>query len=549
MKRKAISIIWLLFTAAPALGDVIQDGDAAWNKGDYPTAFAKFNEAALQGDARARWQLGMMYELGLGVKQDPNAAYAWFKMSAEQGNTLGENSLGDAYAGGLGIAQDWASAVHWYELSVAQGNQWAEYSLGDVYYYGNRGVAQDYQRAIALYKLSAQQGDAEAQYSLGFMFYNGVGVATDYFSADSYYAQAANGGNAQAQVALGTAYKDGRGVPQDFQSATKYFRMAARQGNLLGLANLGESYFNGQGVDKDYKKAYTFENLAAAQLTGDLQQVMTKQRDQAAALLSPAQLAEAQSEASRCLGSNFAQCDLGDGVADTARAAPPPKMSQRQASASQASTKKSPELIATGSGFFVSGAGHVVTNAHVVSGCSRVKAAGEVLKVVTVDGQSDIALLAAPNPSPVYAKLRGGRGVRLGEAVVTVGFPLHGLLGSDPIITTGVVSSLAGLNNDRRDIQISAPIQPGNSGGPVLGADGSLVGVVVAKLDAIKVAGAIGDIPQNVNFAVGVSTLQSLLNANSVPYALVGDPSTPAKSTAQIAAEATKYTVSLECWK
>src|SRR6266478_224338 len=97
------------------------------------------------------------------------------------------------------------------------------------------------------------------------------------------------------------------------------------------------------------------------------------------------------------------------------------------------------------------------------------------------------------------ARLRGGRGPRVGESVVAVGFPLTGLLSSDPIVTTGIISALSGLRNDRRRIQITAPVQPGNSGGPLLGENGSVVGVVVGKLDALKMVKVTGDIPQNVN--------------------------------------------------
>ena len=134
---------------------------------------------------------------------------------------------------------------------------------------------------------------------------------------------------------------------------------------------------------------------------------------------------------------------------------------------------------------------------------------------------------------------------RIGESVVAVGFPLRGLLSSDAIITTGTISALAGLRNDRRNIQITAPLQPGNSGGPLLGENGSVVGVVVGKLDALKLSELTGDIPQNVNFAVSVGTLQSFLNANGVPYAI--DDSADIKTSTEIAAHASRYTVLLEC--
>ena len=169
---------------------------------------------------------------------------------------------------------------------------------------------------------------------------------------------------------------------------------------------------------------------------------------------------------------------------------------------------------------------------------------GQISKI-SIDEQSDLALYIASEKPRAFARIRGGRGAKSGESVVAVGFPLSGILASDPIVTTGVISALSGLRNDRRTIQITAPVQPGNSGGPVLGENGSLVGVVVSKLNAVKMAAILGDIPQNVNFAVSLGTVQSFLNANDVPYVLSEDGTT--KSTTDIASKATGYTVLLEC--
>ena len=126
-----------------------------------------------------------------------------------------------------------------------------------------------------------------------------------------------------------------------------------------------------------------------------------------------------------------------------------------------------------------------------------------------------------------------------------MGYPLAGLLASAANISTGIVSALAGIGDDSRYLQISAPVQPGNSGGPLLDASGHVVGIVTAKLDAIRTLDVTGDIPQNVNFAVSLGTLQSFLNANGVDYVL--DDSKETKSPADIAADASRYTVLLEC--
>ena len=203
----------------------------------------------------------------------------------------------------------------------------------------------------------------------------------------------------------------------------------------------------------------------------------------------------------------------------------------------------------TGSGFRVSGQGHVLTNAHVVRGCTevRIPPSGPV-EVLARESSSDLALLRAPaGTAPVVAQFRQGRGIRPGANVVVLGYPLRGLLASGANVSTGAVSALAGPDDDRRLIQITAPVQPGNSGGPVLDAAGNVVGVVVAKLDAVRIARSTGDIPQNVNFAVSAGTARAFLDGEGVPYETA--PSDDAMEPVEVAAAARKFTVLVECWK
>jgi len=141
--------------------------------------------------------------------------------------------------------------------------------------------------------------------------------------------------------------------------------------------------------------------------------------------------------------------------------------------------------------------------------------------------------------------LRQGRGVRLADSVVVAGYPLTGLLSSGLNVTTGAVSALAGPGDDRRLIQMTAPVQPGNSGGPVLDSSGNVIGVVVSKLDAVAVASINGDIPQNVNFAISLGTLQAFLDANAVDYG-TRVSSTP-KSNADVAEIPRAASVQIEC--
>ncbi len=108
-------------------------------------------------------------------------------------------------------------------------------------------------------------------------------------------------------------------------------------------------------------------------------------------------------------------------------------------------------------------------------------------------------------------------------------------------------TALAGPDNNRRLIQITAPVQPGNSGGPVLDQFGHVVGVVVARLDAIKLVRRTGRLPQNVNFAISEGTARAFLDANNVPYEV--EQSDKALPTPDIAAKAREFTVRVECCK
>ena len=106
---------------------------------------------------------------------------------------------------------------------------------------------------------------------------------------------------------------------------------------------------------------------------------------------------------------------------------------------------------------------------------------------------------------------------------------------------------MSGMGGDTRLIQITAPVQPGNSGGPMLDSAGNLMGVVVSKLDVIKTSKYTGDIAQNVNFSINVNVLRSFLEANSVNYeTATTDKAVPATVVAE---KAKGFTILVECWK
>jgi len=206
----------------------------------------------------------------------------------------------------------------------------------------------------------------------------------------------------------------------------------------------------------------------------------------------------------------------------------------------------------TGTGFVVA-RDRVLTNHHVIDGCNAITirtANGRTLPATMparVDVQRDLALLAVPNdPGPILP-FRANP-VRRGESVVTYGFPLAGLLAAGPTLTTGEVSALAGLANNEQHFQISAPVQQGNSGGPLLDRQGHVMGVIVSKLNAQRIAQRTGDIPQNVNFAVkGTEALGFLRRAGVEPTLRESAPTE--LSAAEVGERAHASTVFIRCEK
>lgn len=195
-----------------------------------------------------------------------------------------------------------------------------------------------------------------------------------------------------------------------------------------------------------------------------------------------------------------------------------------------------------GSGFFVSPDGHIVTNAHVVEGCTSITAGGQPVVLVDQSDTFDLAILKGA-ASEHFAKF-SDEPARLNSDVTAVGFPYAGMLGGLNV-TRGSVSAVKGFDNNAVRMQITAPVQSGNSGGPLISADGSVVGVVVSKLDAVQVAAKLGDLPQNVNYAVRGELAKLFLIQNGVAPEEAGRG--PKLAPEDLAELAKNYTVFIEC--
>ena len=231
-------------------------------------------------------------------------------------------------------------------------------------------------------------------------------------------------------------------------------------------------------------------------------------------------------------------------------ARPPGQVARPGGPTGPGTPRPEPRAVSSGTGFVVAPR-QIMTNQHVAQGCTAMRArlaSGQEIAatVIAMDAERDLALLRTEaDPGPILIFRRTAE-VRRGENVVTYGFPLAGLLSSGPTLTTGDVSALAGLGDNARQIQISAPVQQGNSGGPLLDLRGQVVGVIVSKLNAQRIAQATGDIPQNVNFAVKHTEAVDFMREHGVQPQME-DPSGPLRTAAEIGEVAHASTVFLRC--
>ena len=203
----------------------------------------------------------------------------------------------------------------------------------------------------------------------------------------------------------------------------------------------------------------------------------------------------------------------------------PPRVSSMPAPAGdpEAPSPGSAPVRGTGTGFFVGDDGLVLTNNHVIEGCGSVSIEGRPAKVVSRDSVFDLAAVKPSSPlSPARSLVFAENDPGLNSDITVAGYPLQDILGGFNI-TRGSVSSLSGIDGDKKVIQITAPVQPGNSGGPVVNSDGDIVGVVVSKLDSTYMLENVGDVPQNINFAVRGDMAKYFLVSNGHSITERGD--------------------------
>ncbi len=519
---------------------------------DYGKAAYWFRKAAEQGEAFAQSMLGNLYAGGDGVIKDYQKAAKWYAKAAEQGNKLAQVNLGCLYRSGLGKPQDFKKAYYWFTKASEQGFDKATFYLGQLYYWGE-GVPKSIKKAFELYRkagdwgrfaISIEKGDAKSQYGTGSLYERGQFLMKPNFKkAAHWYTKAAEQGHEKAQFVLALQYYWGEGVPENYKKATYWFSKAAEQGYelaqkaqaaLRGNANaqysfallyadgkkflknynkafhwltkaaeqghnaaqdyLGFLYSTGKGVPQNYVMAYVWKSLAAARgYNGAI-----KSRNRVERKLTPTQLAKAQELATRM------QYKIDN---------PSKEMGSSESASEPTITKQ--KIIGSGTGFLITEKGYILTCNHVIDGASSIAIwlNGKSYPAVPsrIDKHNDLALLKITGQFQPLA-FSSKRTAQMGQNVFTLGYPNPTIQGINAKLTKGSVNSLTGLQDDLRLYQVSIPVQPGNSGGPLFDMSGNVVGVIMAVLDAKNVFKYTGSIPQNVNYAIKSNYALALLD-------------------------------------
>ncbi|MEW8403997.1 MAG: tetratricopeptide repeat-containing serine protease family protein [Candidatus Thiodiazotropha taylori] len=375
---------------------------------------------------------------------------------------------------------------------------------------------------------------------LGRMYYQGKGVKKDYEKAYTYASRAAEDGDQLAQYLLGVMYKEGRGVKKSIKKSNRWLKRSALQGNSDAQKALGVNFFFGNGVSIDYVESYKWINLANSSDKYDFRETLNK----IGALMTKKEVALAQQKSRE-----FVAVEEKWGNRDAIK---PGELKT--------------ERIKTGTGFVLNSKGHVATSYHVVDDCQQIKAkrlpkvgikpwhidwdTGRTeyinVKLLSYDKANDLAILAFPGEYENYVYLEIKNTPQLGSQIVVAGFPVPEVLSDDLRISVGEINSLEGIKGDDTKYQISASIQKGNSGGPLLNKYGNVIGVIHSTIDTGKFMKYIGDVPQNLNFAVDIKYLVELLESSKITFN-TGEQSIE-ESIDSVASNAKRYTTIIECW-
>src|SRR5579862_5687067 len=286
----------------------------AYNRGDYAAVLSECEAAAKAGDPGCEDLLGVLYSEGKGVKVDPVAAARWFRLAAEQGNPTAAYNLGLCFENGEGVPKNSKEAEKWYAIA-------------------------------------AEKGIPQAQGRLGILL---IGNHNDWKEGVKILRPAASAGVLEAQFTLALAYELGNGVKRNARLAVKWYEEAADHGFTGAQSRLAGIYERGELVDSDFKEAYFWYAVALRDPKDP-----SRKDDEAGLKRTAAKLNKRDLDDAAAIARDWQPKAVEIG---TAR-----RTTKRKAGSETAERKGGPQLFATGSGFYITRSGHLLTNNHVVA--------------------------------------------------------------------------------------------------------------------------------------------------------------------------------------
>jgi TPR repeat protein len=223
-----ISVLFLVLLAAAntTFAAALDDGKAAFEKGDYERALSLWRPLAEQGNAEAQRDLGWMYETAKGVARDEAQATQWYSRAAEQGDAKAQYRLGVVTLyGHTSTPVEHELGLSWFEKAASQGYAPAQRQLGAIYEVGDFGVPKNDALAVSWFRNAAEQSDVPSLQRLVSRFEFGHDATTP----RTWTRKLAELGDLTGEYFLGLAYIHGLGVPEDRDQAIYWLEKAASQ--------------------------------------------------------------------------------------------------------------------------------------------------------------------------------------------------------------------------------------------------------------------------------------------------------------------------------
>ena len=479
-----------------------------------------------------------MYSMGTGGSLESfKKGVRILERQAEAGKVDACLLLGNLYSAQNGTVQNYELAIKWYRKGAARGDKDCQYFLAMKCLLGE-GTQTDANKAVYWFRKAAKQGVVKAQSELGMLYYKGKGTGQNMTQAAKWLKKAAQAGNGEAQHKVGKLYFLGQGIPENYAKAEEWLKKAIKtakkeENDLTeGWRSISEIAKRLRESGKDPSRLYRmlgYRTIADCQYMIGLINTPVRGRRGKTSEVIPSSTVAADWFYKACtnylhVGNRERALESYElmkkmlGPRDRLVKRMWAQLYDRENTEVEKGSVRPEKIISRGTGWPVP-RGYVVTNYHLIRGAEQISlltpdADRVSAQVALKDKANDLALLVTSQPKKLPNALPlASHHANVGERVFTVGYPHPGIMGSEPKVTQGIVNSRTGVDNDPRTYQISAPMQGGNSGGPLLNMQGEVVGIALAKLNAGKVFEWTGDLPQSVGYAIKASYLRVLLQS------------------------------------